>query len=828
MNKITFFLFLLCVGIINAQEYEISSYQKISENSGGFTEVLNSFDWLGYTVESIGDLNNDGINDVAVSAIFDDDGGSDRGAIYIMFLNADGTVNDYQKISDTQGGFSGILDDSDIFGASISYLGDMNYDGLIELAVGAEYDGDGGYWHGAVWILSINTDGTVASYIKISDTQGGFTGVLGDEDVFGSDIESIGDLNGDGNPDIVVGARRDPDGGSDRGALWILFLNSDFTVSSYQKISATEGNFNGVLNAGDYFGGAVANIGDLNGDGVIDLAVGAYRDDGGGLNHGAIYILFLNSDGTVNSYQKINESVGGFNESFNGNDIFFGISIDTCADINEDGLTEIIVGAPGYLNQSNERKGAFYILNLNSDGTVASHQNITEGLNGFNGVLSNTGSFGFSVSYIGALEQDHSVIISEYKDSTNGIEKGSAWVIQFGGTAVTQPDATCAINNVEVTCKSNTITLDYTIYNTNGTAILPSGIPIAFYANNEFIGSSNTQNEIMIGAEESGSVSLSVPLNFPNQFTLTVVVDDDGNANGSVSEIDEANNSVTIQVELIYPNIANVLEDLSECEMIANETAIFDLTVNSTNAIGNQTNVSVSYYNSETDAEAGVNEITNSHNFESVSNSQDIYVRVESNVLPDCYSIGEFHLNIEEVGKMITFSNLEFCKEESSSIDLTSIEDQLGPNMTVIGYYTSENDLRNATNEIVNPIDFNSMGSSQEIYIQLESTNDSCGKIGFFELKIHDCTVVIPDGFSPNNDGINDTFKISGFNDTFQNVHLTIYSRYGNRVYEGNNKPEWDGTGSKGKKLPVGTYYYVLNSNLPNYEVIKGWIYLMR
>src|SRR5690606_8169862 len=299
MNKIILLMVLIIYSTtINAQIYDVAIYEKIGYEIGGFGNDLDNEDWFGYSVEGIGDLNGDGIMDVAVSAIKDDDGDFNQGAVYILFLNSQGSVTNYQKISATEGGYEGDIDEWDIFGSSVSFLGDINNDGLIEIGVGAEYDGDGGYWHGAAWILSLNNDGTVSSHVKISDTEGNFTAPLDDEDVFGTAIETIGDLDGDGFQDIAVSARRDPDGGSDRGAVYILFLNSDLTVKSYQKISDTQGGLNGILNEGDYFGGSVANIGDLNSDGIIDLAVGAYRDDDGGSNRGAIYILFMNTDGT--------------------------------------------------------------------------------------------------------------------------------------------------------------------------------------------------------------------------------------------------------------------------------------------------------------------------------------------------------------------------------------------------------------------------------------------------------------------------------------------------------------------------------------------------
>jgi len=98
--QITLMLFF---NIINAQYYDVIIYDKISDNSGGLEVNFNNEDWFGYSVEGIGDLNGDGVNDVAVGSLKDDDGGYNKGAVYILFLNEDGSVNYHQKISDTEG-----------------------------------------------------------------------------------------------------------------------------------------------------------------------------------------------------------------------------------------------------------------------------------------------------------------------------------------------------------------------------------------------------------------------------------------------------------------------------------------------------------------------------------------------------------------------------------------------------------------------------------------------------------------------------------------------------------------------------------------------------
>ncbi len=186
-----------------------------------------------------------------------------------------GWVLSHQKISDTEGGFTGMLDDVDRFGVSAASLGDLDGDGVGDLAVGAPRDDDGGGGHGAVWVLFLNTDGTVKSHQKISDTEGGFTGILEPGDLFGWSVASLGDLDGDNVGDLAVGAWFDDDGGTDRGAVWVLFLNKNGTVKSHQKISDTEGGFTGKLHDRDSFGGSAASLGDLDGDGVGDVAVGA-------------------------------------------------------------------------------------------------------------------------------------------------------------------------------------------------------------------------------------------------------------------------------------------------------------------------------------------------------------------------------------------------------------------------------------------------------------------------------------------------------------------------------------------------------------------------
>ncbi|KKN23081.1 hypothetical protein LCGC14_0908460 [marine sediment metagenome] len=187
-----------------AQPGWVLSHQKISATEGGFTGILNNGDWFGGSAAALGDLDGDGVTDLAVGAPLDDDGGAFRGAVWVLFLNTDGTVKRLQKISNTQGGFTGTLDNGDYFGSSLAALGDLDGDGLDDLAVGAFLDDDGGNARGAVWVLFL--DGVTACP---GDLDGDGDTDLADLGILLSDFgctapgPCVGDLDNDGDTDLA-------------------------------------------------------------------------------------------------------------------------------------------------------------------------------------------------------------------------------------------------------------------------------------------------------------------------------------------------------------------------------------------------------------------------------------------------------------------------------------------------------------------------------------------------------------------------------------------------------------------------------------------------
>jgi len=125
----------------------------------------------------------------------------------------------------------------------VGEMPDIDADGVRDLAVGAVGDDDGPNNNvGAVWILFLDTDGTVKGHQKISMTQGGFCGALSPIDNFGW-TACLGDPNGDGRADLAVGALADDDGGFDRGAVWLLFLDGAVLTAAPDVISSSTLSF---------------------------------------------------------------------------------------------------------------------------------------------------------------------------------------------------------------------------------------------------------------------------------------------------------------------------------------------------------------------------------------------------------------------------------------------------------------------------------------------------------------------------------------------------------------------------------------------------------
>jgi len=184
------------------------------------------------------------------------------------------------------------LEEGDQFGSGLS-LADVNQDGNIDILCGAPGDDDQDTNFGAVYLLYGSPSGTVEGVQKISRLEGDFGGFLNVDDEFGASVRAIGDLDENGAIDLAVGAPGDDDGGTNIGSVWILFMHAEGWVINERKINRFEGNFTFDLATEDRLAARISTIGDLNGDGTIDIVVSAEGDDDGGSNNGAFYTMFI-------------------------------------------------------------------------------------------------------------------------------------------------------------------------------------------------------------------------------------------------------------------------------------------------------------------------------------------------------------------------------------------------------------------------------------------------------------------------------------------------------------------------------------------------------
>ncbi|PCJ53727.1 MAG: hypothetical protein COA70_08545 [Planctomycetota bacterium] len=349
-----------------------------AQTVGGGQQKLHQWDGqgfidrLGSSVSNAGDVNGDGFADVIVGAYGADPGGlADAGSAYV-YSGADGSL-----LYQWDGGAA-----VDLFGLSVSGAGDINGDGFADLIVGAFAADPGGLASAGSAYAYSGVDGSL-----LYQWDGG-AGL----DFFGTSVSDAGDVNGDGFPDVIVGAwGADPGGVLGAGSAYV-YSGADGSLIHQWNGGAS----------GDLFGESVSGAGDVNGDGFADLIVGAYFAHPGGLSNAGSAYVYSGADGSL-----LHQWDGGTP------DVEFGGSVSGAGDVNGDGSADVIVGAPGGLFGG----GSAYVYS-GADGTLL-HQ------------WDSGATFGSSVSGAGDLNSDGfaDLIVGAYLASPGGlVDAGSTFV----------------------------------------------------------------------------------------------------------------------------------------------------------------------------------------------------------------------------------------------------------------------------------------------------------------------------------------------------------------------------------------------------------------
>jgi len=361
-------------------------------------------DRAGWSVAGVGDLDGDGVGDIAVGSYEEDAAGPLSGAVYIFYGPVSGNINlafaDAKLLGEGPNNYAGW---------SIDGAGDLNRDGFDDIIIGAHGADGGGTGSGIAYIVLGPVEGTRS----LADADVRLEGESA-YDSAGISVAGVGDVNRDGYPDVVVGAYGNDRGTLDAGAIYLFRgpLLGTRSVASADAIVTGEG-------PEDWFGYRVDGGGDLNGDGYADLIFGAPGSSRAGTDAGAAYIFHGPLAG-IRSASLADVVLVGEAENDRA-----GSAVAQAGDMDGDGRDDVLVGAWGN-DTGGEDAGAVYLI----AGQVAGEISLSEADARILGAAGDR--VGLAIAGGGDVNQDgHTdVLLGVSGDDEAGVEAGAAWLFQ--------------------------------------------------------------------------------------------------------------------------------------------------------------------------------------------------------------------------------------------------------------------------------------------------------------------------------------------------------------------------------------------------------------
>lgn len=407
----------------------------LNGKNGFAIEALYLSEQLGASVSNAGDVNGDGIDDIILGAPGEPQ--NDAGKAYVIF----GSKNEFPATFDTidlngENGFAiNGVSKGDGCGRVVSAAGDFNDDGFADILIRA-YGNILGYYPIKDYVVFGSNNTFPASFdLENLDGQNGFAIInSGYTSISVGAVGTAGDINGDKISDIIIGAPN-PRSKSSEGQSYVMYgsKNGFPPVFDLQYLDGESGFVINGIRDGDQSGSSVSAAGDVNGDGVEDIIIGApyaYSQTG------QSYVVYGNKNGfQLNFDLKDLDGKSGFAiNGVNTNDRS-GYSVSGAGDVNGDGLADVIIGATNIGGSPDWPGGGYVVFGNNfSTSPVFSLKNI----NGSNGItmigVRRDGACGTSVSKLGDVNGDgiDDVIIGAPYPK-NGGGQGQSYVV-YGST----------------------------------------------------------------------------------------------------------------------------------------------------------------------------------------------------------------------------------------------------------------------------------------------------------------------------------------------------------------------------------------------------------
>lgn len=384
--------------------------------------------WL----SGIADLNGDGLADFVFGAAGDDDKALNAGRIYVT-LSAHAPGSSTVLGSDVAGRI--VIDGvsaGDLAGASVGSISDQNGDGLGEILVGAAYMNKGAVLDaGAAFVL---WGQSVAGGIDLADPFSGAGkgyAIKGEAagDHAGGVVLSVGDMNGDGIADVLVGAAGNDAGGLDAGAAYVVWGKATDSIVQLTSVATGAGGFK-IIGAhhGDAAGSVMAALADQNGDGRSEILIGVADDNTGGSNAGAVYVLDGKVTGGTVNLADLATGIGGYmiiGEAQSD----AGAAVSSAGDVNGDGRADILIGAP--------RSDSAYVVFGKADHTNVSLTDVAAGIGGFKIIAEGLGDLD-AISVTGGVDLNRDgiadFVIGASQNGEGGNHAGAVYVVWGGRT----------------------------------------------------------------------------------------------------------------------------------------------------------------------------------------------------------------------------------------------------------------------------------------------------------------------------------------------------------------------------------------------------------